>query len=53
MLGEYRFGICTEWRCDEVDGECDWHTYLYIGSGSGGSTEKQKVDGAWWQIQII
>lgn len=22
--------ICTEWRCDEVDGECDWHTYLYI-----------------------
>ena len=22
--------ICTEWRCDEVDGECDRHTYLYI-----------------------
>ena len=22
--------ICTEWRCDEVDGECDWHTYLFI-----------------------
>lgn len=30
MLGEYRFGICTECRCDEVDGECDRHTYLYI-----------------------
>lgn len=38
--------ICTEWRCDEVDVECDWHTYfLYRGSGSGGSTGKQKVDG--------
>ena len=22
--------ICTEWRCDEVDGECDRYTYLYI-----------------------
>lgn len=37
--------ICTEWRCDEVDVECDRHTYfIYRGSGSGGSNGKQKVD---------
>lgn len=38
--------ICKEWRCEEVDGECDRHTYFFIyrGSGSGGSNGKQKVD---------
>lgn len=46
MWGNIGFRICTGWRCYEVDVECDWHTYfLYRGSGSGGSTGKQKVEG--------
>lgn len=30
MLWEYRIFNMYRWRCDEVDGECDRHTYLYI-----------------------